>query len=302
LVPDQGLSIVVRPPTSGSGNNSNLVISLDRSIVGGIDSSVSEAKLQVRDSIIDKKSSASLRAITVSGGPDRALLAGYLSRTLAIGPLDIRKFVRSVPNPTELTISGSGHNVGLSLAPGHVKITLDGNPVKVLPVTGAEREARLRLFGPAVKCYEMDIRNSTVFGAVDTVLMDLASNTIFTDTVKVRRVQSGCVRFSYFPDDSRVPRPYKCQPIDSYPEGASEAEKSALAAGLKPRFTSERYGDPGYAELRQDTASEIFQGADNGAEMGAFNYLLAALRLQSLDAALAEYLRFGLEAGAILAT
>jgi hypothetical protein len=161
-------------------------------------------------------------------------------------------------------------------------------------------ESYFLLAGPALSCYELKLDNSSVLGETDTVLLDLASNAIFTGNVLTRRVQSGCVRFSYFPSGSRVPRPYACPP--SYPQGATAAQRAALALAVRPCFTSTTYGDPGYSQLSQNCPPEVFQGADNGAEMGVFNFLLAAPRIQSLNAALAEYLRFGLEAGVSLAT
>ncbi|RMF62207.1 MAG: hypothetical protein D6746_04430, partial [Bacteroidetes bacterium] len=58
-----------------------------------------------------------------------------------------------------------------------------------------------------------------------------------------------------------------------------------------------RYGHPAFAQLRRSTAEEIRTGAEDGAEMGAFNQLKEALREANLRAALDEYLRFGLESG-----
>ena len=45
--------------------------------------------------------------------------------------------------------------------------------------------------------------------------------------------------------------------------------------------------------------AEIAGGAEDGAEMGAFSFLQQPQRLANLTTALAEYLRFGLEAGMI---
>jgi hypothetical protein len=139
------------------------------------------------------------------------------------------------------------------------------------------------------------VENSTIIGKVKTTIMTLASNTIFYaeaeagDTqplVMVKRLQEGCVRFSYVPIASRVPRPYHCQP-------ATEAE----APGIKPMFTSLRYGDAGYCQLSSHSAPEIRLGAENDMEMGVFYHLYQPLREYNLRTRLNEYLRFGLEAG-----
>jgi hypothetical protein len=69
-----------------------------------------------------------------------------------------------------------------------------------------------------------------------------------------------------------------------------------------PSFTSQRYGDPAYGQLLLRTAEEIRAGAENGAEMGAFNSLMQPQREANLRIRLEEYLPFGLEPGVIYIT
>jgi hypothetical protein len=131
--------------------------------------------------------------------------------------------------------------------------------------------------------------------------MELASNTIFharlnpfdawPAPVLAERLQQGCVRFSYLPVGSKVPRPFQ-----SHPQGAAEA------ARVRPVFTSLRYGDAGYGQLSLHCSREIRQGADDEAEMGAFHNLYQPQRQANLRARLDEYLRFGLEAGIFFAS
>jgi hypothetical protein len=149
----------------------------------------------------------------------------------------------------------------------------------------------------AVDCIEASVENTTIFGKSNFETLNYASNVIFTDTVKVKRRQQGCVRFSYIahrydPDlmiASKMPRCYRCQP---------ESATSKIA----PRFTSKRYGNPGYAQLHRQAVKEISEGADNGSEIGAFNQIYQAHRINNLRATFSEYLPFGLEAGIILVT
>jgi len=132
-------------------------------------------------------------------------------------------------------------------------------------------------------------------------LMELASNTIFladlaegdtwTAPVRCERLQEGCVRYSYLPPASRVPRRHRCRPED-------EAE----AARVRPQFSSLRYGDSDYCQLSPFCAAEIRQGADDEAEMGAFHDLYQPQREANLRVRLEEYLRFGLEAGVFCAS
>lgn len=152
-----------------------------------------------------------------------------------------------------------------------------------------------------------------VFGRVYVRQLDLASEVIFTDKVTTVRRQVGCVRFSYVPDGSRTPRRFHCQPdlaLARYAEelGKNSAEnltteqKDLVLARLKPRFTSEHYGDPGYAQLSHLCAEQICTGAEDGSEIGAFEHLKQPQREANLRAALEEYLPFGLEAGLIYVT
>jgi hypothetical protein len=147
----------------------------------------------------------------------------------------------------------------------------------------------------------LEVQNSTIIGKVHTALITLASNTVFLASlqefdfwvapIRAQRLQQGCVRFSYLPAGSQVPRPYHCQP-----QHADEA------ARVRPVFTSLRYGDAGYCQLSSHCGLEIRQGADDEAEMGAFHDLFQPQREANLRARLDEYLRFGMEAGIFYAS
>ena len=146
---------------------------------------------------------------------------------------------------------------------------------------------------------EMTIRDSTVIGKLHLRLMRLASNTIFfarlsgADTWKapvwVERKQEGCVRFSFVPSGSLVPRRFRCVPSDAHPDAL-------------PHFTSLRFGDPGYAQLRTATEKSIREGADDGGEIGVMHPLHQPQRETNLRIRLDEYLRFGLHAGIFYVT
>jgi len=147
----------------------------------------------------------------------------------------------------------------------------------------------------------LEVVNTTIIGKVHTLMMRLASNTIFLSAltkndvwpvpVKAERLQQGCVRFSYVPPGSQLPRLFNCQP-----------SSAGNAARVRPVFTSLRYGDAGYCQLSPSCAQEIRSGADDQAEMGAFHDLYETQRENNLRSSLDEYLRFGLEAGILYAT
>lgn len=140
----------------------------------------------------------------------------------------------------------------------------------------------------SISCHSLKISNTTVFGKTEVDLLDLASNVIFTDVVHAKDYQRGCVRFSYIPISSQTPQRYMCKPDEN------------SSSYLYPKFTSRTYGDPGYAQLHRNIDKEIFENADNGAEMGAFNSLYQPQRLNDLKSLLNDYLRFGLEAGVFI--
>jgi hypothetical protein len=144
--------------------------------------------------------------------------------------------------------------------------------------------------GHAVDSPDTEITASTILGRTAVRTLD-ASNSIFTDLVETERRQTGCVRYSFLPLASTVPRRFLCQPRD---ENA--------ARQVAPAFTSTTYGHPGYGQLASSCAPEIAEGADDESELGAFHFLQQPKRVASLTTRLDEYLRFGLEAGIFFVT
>ncbi|HEU0200594.1 MAG TPA: hypothetical protein VFR86_09165 [Burkholderiaceae bacterium] len=148
---------------------------------------------------------------------------------------------------------------------------------------------------------ELTITECTVIGKVHTKLLHLASNSIFFARLGaapgetwrapliVERKQHGCVRFSFVPAGSITPRRHRCVPDKARPD-------------VLPHFTSLRYGDPGYAQLRAATDIAIRAGASDGGEMGVLHALFQPQRETNLRIRLDEYLRFGLRAGIFYAT
>lgn len=155
----------------------------------------------------------------------------------------------------------------------------------------------------ALDCFKSNMENSTIFGKVKLIILEMASNVMFTDIVTVRRLQQGCVRFCYIAERSRTPRRYRCQPeyfnssaVSLKRRNNSEEEDDTLL-NMIPRFTSTLYGDPGYAQLHKKTSNILIEGADNGSEIGVFNNLYQSQRVKNLRSSFDEYLRFGLEVG-----
>jgi hypothetical protein len=137
----------------------------------------------------------------------------------------------------------------------------------------------------------------TVVGTVHALELPLVSNSILFAELEpgsmwpapiiATRRQKGCVRFSFVPPASRVPRRFRCVP---------GSDTSATAA---PQFTSLRYGHHAYAQVRTVAGPAILTGASDEGEMGAFHFLYQPQRDTNIRVRLDEYLRVGLEAGIV---
>jgi hypothetical protein len=146
--------------------------------------------------------------------------------------------------------------------------------------------------------------------------LELADNSLITGVVISEQKQTGCVRFSYLPLESAVPRRYRCQPDFAITQAVEDALRenpnasspeldrvaAAIRSSLQPDFTSRQFADPGYMQLHATCPVEIRSGADDGSEMGVFHDLFQVQRETNLRARLEEYLRFGLEAGIFFVT
>ncbi|HEX6770167.1 MAG TPA: hypothetical protein VF208_12505, partial [Candidatus Binatia bacterium] len=125
-----------------------------------------------------------------------------------------------------------------------------------------------------------------------------------------------CVRFSFVPIHSIVPRRYRCQPdlavndaitAADVPKGSlSDFQKIVLTlavqARVRPAFATLRFGLPAYCQLATYGPGEMRTGAEDESEIGAFHDVFAPQREGNLKIRLEEYLRFGLEAGVFYAT
>ncbi|WP_116132701.1 hypothetical protein [Tropicimonas sp. IMCC34043] len=165
--------------------------------------------------------------------------------------------------------------------------------------------------GPA-----LHLERTTLRGEVLARQIDMATEVIFDGVVEVERQQTGCIRFSYVAPVSRTPRRYRCQPglaeraeiarAEAASGPLSAAERDAIRARvrvqMRPDYTSEAYGDPGYLQLALTGPAEIAQGAEDGSEMGAWCHLKQPQREANLRRKLEEYLPFGLDPGIIFVT
>ena len=129
----------------------------------------------------------------------------------------------------------------------------------------------------------LTLESCTVIGQVRSRTLH-ASNCILLGVANVVRRQEGCVRFCFLPTASNAPRRFRCQPAAGQPNNL-------------PRFTTLRYGAPGYCQLTTRTPAAIRRGAEDESEMGVFRFLFQPHRESDLVTRLDEYLRVGLQAG-----
>jgi hypothetical protein len=228
------------------------------------------------------------------------------------------------PGPGELAVNSS--SVDREKRNAHLEVTLDHSitgavslpePVHTLRVVDSIVASGLDGVASAVAIdaphADAVIERSTIFGATAVRSVE-SSNAICTGPIIATRRQVGCVRFSFIPPDSLVPRRHRCQPdleVTARLERAQKAPSVPLTAierlqivdtvhrWLVPAFTSTRYGVPGYAQLLLSAPLQIRAGADDEAEMGAFHDLFAPQRDADLRTRLEEFLRFGLTAGIV---
>ena len=97
------------------------------------------------------------------------------------------------------------------------------------------------------------------------------------------------MRFCFLPASAITPQRFRCLPDNPSQEDA-----------LQPKFVILRYGHPSYGLLSGDTPMAIWNGADNGSEIGVYNLLQEAQAVRNVQLRAQEYLPFGLEAGIFL--
>lgn len=160
---------------------------------------------------------------------------------------------------------------------------------------------------------------STVLGRILARSFPLVSDSILharsTDgsaPVRAMRRQEGCMRFSFVPDGSVVPRRYRCQPQLAVDQAIAALEaaqgapidnavrvliRARIRRWMRPGFTAQSAAHPAYCQLRDATPPEIRTGASDEGEMGCWHQVGAPQRETNLRIRLEEHLRFGLEAG-----
>lgn len=247
-------------------------------------------------------------------GLEGVLVAGAISVEGELGALDLLHTTLvpgifldedgapvSPTDPSLVAIEGTNDRLDVSIVRsivGPVRLPDSVNSLRIedsiVDASGAD-PALAGLPGPGDFGPPAAIDRSTILGSTRVRSLN-ASETLFSGAVVVERAQSGCVRFSYVPDDvSTTPRRYRCQPDLALENLTTTQAQEITRRRVAPTFTSRHYGSPAYCQLSLNGSEEISRGARDGSEMGAMGHLKQPQRESDLRLRLDEYLPFGLE-------
>jgi hypothetical protein len=236
-------------------------------------------------------------AIAISGGAGaRCTLSGLLVVGVPVeigGDFDLVRF-------EDCTFVPHGEHVAVVAGPRVRRIVFERcvlGPLQAGPGTQIELRAcildagdprRVAISGGPGPAGELEVGESTVYGTVETALLARASNTLFAGRVASERFADGCVRYSAFTGDDRLPPRFACAALD--------------APGTVLAFASRHYGSPDYFRLAAPTSDAVRRGADDGGEIGAYHGARFVEREDALRAALPGAVPLGLDAGLIFVT
>ena len=123
----------------------------------------------------------------------------------------------------------------------------------------------------------LDFDGLTCFGPVRVAEVG-GFGGIFTQRFAVLDNQHGCIKWSAFSGDAdRLPPNHFC----------------VSAKGARIVFTSERFNDPGYAQLARETDRRMRELGPDDDAMGAFGFLLEAHKWTNLHVRLREFMPVG---------
>ena len=132
------------------------------------------------------------------------------------------------------------------------------------------------------------VENVTILGRVRAFSIE-GAGAIFTGVVQAFDQQLGCIKYSYFADDSNSPPP---------PDAVKNLLPPHFACvfGNEARliFTSEYFGAPGYCQLSLECDERILEQGVGNDQMGAFNFLLEAHKWRNLKIRFREFMPVGI--------
>lgn len=300
LGPDQDLTIQGNEGTRPVLNGTITVVSAE------------EAELTLHNLMFAK-------SVRVTGAAETTLTI----RHCTLAPVELAQdlSMKPRPEPSVRWVDAGSHGTlvmdhtlsGRLVTSPDVSVGLFDSAVDALADTGVALAAA---DGGQIATGELRLVRTTVIGTIRVRALELAEQALVTGAVISDQQQHGCVRFSYLPSDSRVPRRYRCQPEWAVQRAKDTAQRrdpsvgpdvlaqldARIRSALRPLFTTSRFGEPAYLQLHASCPVEIRTGAEDGSEMGLFQSVGQAQREANVRARMEEYLRFGLESGIFYAT
>lgn len=128
----------------------------------------------------------------------------------------------------------------------------------------------------------MHLDRATFFGRVRVEEID-GRGGIWTQQLEVHNNQVGCIKYSYFADDSG-PKPDNRLPQNHVCVSGSDA-------GL--RFTSDWFRDPAYGQIARSSDFRILERGPDDDQMGAFGFLLESHKWRNLHIRYREFMPVG---------
>ncbi|MFN0140311.1 MAG: hypothetical protein ACKVQW_09520 [Pyrinomonadaceae bacterium] len=182
--------------------------------------------------------------------------------------------------------------VGAVFADEGYRLCIEDSIIESIPVTEGADEFPFALMnasqpttgfaGPSV------FRNVTIMGHVRVYSIE-ANGVIFTQPLQVFDRNVGCVKYSYFADDSLMTDP---------PGIVKNAlpQNFACVNGRDARliFTSELFGQPAYCQLSLECDRRILEEGVGSDQMGAFNFLQEAHKWRNLQIRFREFMPVGI--------
>lgn len=124
---------------------------------------------------------------------------------------------------------------------------------------------------------ELTIDGVTIFGKT-RVESATGQGGIFTHSLEAHDNQKGCIKFSYFSGaGDRLPPHHAC----------------VFAASARLRFTSEFFGQAGYAQLKLSSDRRILENGPGYDQMGAFGYLSNTHKWKNIHIRYREFMPVG---------
>jgi hypothetical protein len=238
------------------------------------------------------------------------LTAGVSLAVRALSRLLIRHSTVRAPAATAIATTAAleGAEVAIDRSiVGRVNLDFGSGPATGSLVVTDSLLATDEATGAAIVAGSLDacLNNVTVIGA-STFKSIEATNVVFTAAATATRRQSGCVRYSWVPSGSALPRRFRCQPDLVLAAAAATkgspltpAERATVALGMTPLLLDTALDEPTVAMLHPLTRDGIRLGGEHDTEMGVFSAAAGGLRVANLTSLFDDYLPFGLEAGVL---